>query len=435
MEVFNFVVAIFVGALIGFQREFTQQKEHLKRFAGFRTFIIITLLGAVLGFLGKNFDSLAVIIGFIWVIILVLVSYILTYIKDKTTSIMTEIAAVFSYILGVMCTIGYVELAVIFGIILAAFLAFKDKFHRLAKKIKGNELIAVIEFALISFVVLPLLPNRNYSPMDVPGLGNVLVSFGLNSNFLYSLDVFNFYKIWLMVILVAGISFLGYFLSKILGSKKSYGILGFVGGLVSSTAVTLSMAGESKKKEKLLAPFVLATVIAASVMFIRIIFEVAIVNSSLLGSLIFPLGVMALVGFGAAFLFYKKSGKSKKPSEEVNFEQPFALKPALKFGGFFLLVILVSRIAQLLFGEVGIYVTSALSGLADVDAITLSVSNLSKAGSISNFVATTSIFIAMVSNTLVKAGLAMMLGNKKYGRIVLGCFLVILLIGLLVLLI
>jgi uncharacterized membrane protein (DUF4010 family) len=268
--------------------------------------------------------------------------------------------------------------------------------------------------------------------MDVPGLRDILLGFNINPTFLSQLDIFNFYHIWLMVVFIAAINFLGYFLIKMIGSKKGYGILGFVGGLVSSTAVTLSMAGESKQY-KVVFPFVLATVIATSVMFVRVIFEVAVVNSSLLTILLMPLGTMALVGFGLAFLFYRRGNKSQKKAKEIEIEQPFALKPALKFGLFFLLVLFVSKITQLAFGQVGIYATSVLSGLADVDAITLSMASLSKSGSVTDFVATTSIILATASNTLVKAGMALMLGNKKFGKIILGIFLAILLVGLSVL--
>jgi len=428
MEVFNFAVAIFLGALIGLQREYTQQKEHLKKFAGFRTFILIIFFGAILGYLGGTVDSLLVIIGFAGVFLLTLISYVLTYIHDNITSATTEISAIMSYILGVMCVTGYVQLAVIFGILIAAFLTFKERLHKIAKKMKGKELYAVVKFALISLVVLPILPNKNYSPLDVPGLGDLLVGLNVDVSFLSQLNVFNFYHIWLMVVFIAAINFVGYFLVKMVGSKKGYGVLGFVGGLVSSTAVTLSMAGESKK-QKVFSPFILATIIAASIMFVRVIFEVAVVNSSLLKGLFFPMISIAITGLGIAFIFYKRKKGGKKKAKEIEIEQPFALKPALKFGLLFLLVLLVSKITQLIFGKVGIYATSILSGLADVDAITLSMASLSKTGGISNFVATTAIFLATVSNTLVKAGMIYFLGNKKFGKIILGVFLLMLFIG------
>lgn len=430
-ELWGIVVAIFLGALIGLQREYKQQHIHLKRFAGFRTFILITFFGAILGYLGKSFDSLLVIIGFVAVIALSLISYVLTYMREKSTSSTTEVAAIMSYILGVMCTVGYVQLAVIFGILIVAFLAFKERFHNFAKSMEKNELMAVVKFALIALVVLPILPNRNFSPLDLPGLGEILVGMGASVDFLGNLDVFNFYHIWLMVIFVAGISFVGYFLSKFVGEKKGYGLLGFIGGLVSSTAVTLSMASESKKAKGTISPFVMATVIATSVMFIRVIFEVAVVNSALLPGVILPMGIMAVAGIVLAFLFSKFSRRHKKEAdiEKVELKQPFALIPALKFGGFFVLVIFVSRLMQLLFGEIGIYATSVLSGLADVDAIVLTMSSLAKNGGVTSAVATTAIVLAAVTNTLVKGGMAYFLGNKKFGRVVLGILLIVLILG------
>ncbi|NCN86634.1 MgtC/SapB family protein [archaeon] len=431
-ELWGIVVAIFLGALIGLQREYTQQHIHLKRFAGFRTFILITFFGAILGYLGKGFDSLFVIIGFSGIIVLTIVSYILTYMREKSTSATTEVAAIMVYVLGVMCTTGNMQLAIIFGILIVAFLTFKERFHNFAKKMEKKEMMAVVKFALVSLVVLPILPNRDYSPSDIPGLTQIFESFGINSNFLSQLNVFNFHQIWLMVILVAGISFVGYFLVKLSGSKRGYGLIGFVGGLVSSTAVTLSMAGESKKNKKVYTPFVIAVIVAMSVMFIRIIFEVAIVNSSLLSIVLVPLIVMAILGFTASVILMKKDSK-KGNLEKIEFKQPFALPPALKFGLFFALILFVSKIMQILFGSTGLYITSILSGLADVDAITLSMASLSKSGEISNFVATTSIILAAASNTMVKAGMAYFLGAKKFGKIILGISLLILAVGLLVL--
>lgn len=432
MEIWNFIVAIFLGALIGLQREYDQQHIHLKKFAGFRTFILITFLGAILGYLGKDYNSILVIVGFIAVILMSFSSYILTYLKLKFTSATTEIAAIMSYVIGVMCTTGYAQLAVIFGILIVTFLAFKTRFHNFAKKLQEKEIFGVVKFALISLVVLPILPNKNFTPLDIPGVGNLLLGLGISESILSQIDVFNLYHIWLIIIFVAGISFLGYFLVKLVGSKKGYGLLGFVGGIISSTAVTISMADESKNNKKNLSPFILATVVATGVMFIRVIFEVSVINPYLLKILFIPMILMALTSFLLAFIFSKRK-KDNKKIKEVEFKQPFALKPALKFGLFFALILLVSKVAQIMFGSVGIYVTSILSGLADVDAIVLSMSSLSKSGGVSDFVATTAITLSVMSNTLIKGAMAYFLGNKKFGKIILGLFVLILLVGGLIL--
>lgn len=428
-NVIGFVVAIFLGALIGLQREYTQQHLNVKSFAGFRTFIFSALFGAILGFLGGRIDSLWVILGFSGIILFSIASYVVIYMNSKRISATTQISFILTYVLGAMCTTGHSELSVVFAIVIAMFLAFKERLHLMAKNLESGELVAMIKFGLIAFVVLPFLPNKNYSLMDIPGLSDLLIGLGANVDFLYKLDVFNLYNIWLMVIFIAGINLVGYFLVKFIGSKRGYGILGFVGGLVSSTAVTLSMAEESKKDKKIITPFLLATIIAGSVMFVRVIFEVAVVNNSLLSTLFFPMIIMTLFSFGVAGFFYRTKNKGKK-AKEVELRQPFALKPALIFGLFFVLILLVSRIAQLLFGDVGIYVASVFSGLMDVDAITLTMASLAREGSVSDFVATTAIMLAVVSNTLVKGFMAYFLGNKKFGRIVLLSFVVILAVGM-----
>ncbi len=429
MEIFNLLVAIFLGALIGLQREFSQQKKRIQRFAGFRTFVLITFFGAILGILGKNFDSLPVMIGFGGVILLTVISYVLTFMKFKRTTVVTEIAAMMSYVVGAMSTTGYLQIAVIFGILITVFLAFKEKFHGIVKRMDKKEILGVIKFSLISLVILPILPNKNFSPLDLPGLGTFLSNFGISSTFLGQLDVFNFYYIWLMVILVAGISFFGYFLVKIIDQKKSYTLLGFIGGLVSSTAVTLSMAGQSKRNRRRIYPFVLATIIAMSVMILRVFFEVSLVNNTLLKNLFLPLIVVFFLDLFIAFIFFKKKESKKNSLKKIEFKQPFAIGPAMLFGGFFLLVLLISRIAQLTFGHTGIYITSVFSGFADLDAITLSMASMSKSGVISNLVATNSILLAIASNTFVKIGIAFILGNKRFGKILLGVFSIVLLAG------
>lgn len=428
MDLLNFGIAIFLGALIGMQREFTQQKEHFTRFAGLRTFILITFFGAILGYLGGNFNSLPVIIGLAGIVLFASLSYVLTFLKFKVTTIITEVSSVMAFILGAMCTTGYFEIAIIFGILITAFLAFKEKLHGLIKKMNKKEIFGVIKFAIISLVILPILPNKDFSPLDIPGLGEILKNFGLKTDFLAQLNVFNFYNIWLMIILVAGISFFGYFLVKVIDSKKGHGLMGIIGGIVSSTAVTLSMSKDSKGKKRV-SPYVLATIVAMSIMFLRILFEVAIINSKLLSTLFIPMIAMFGLGIFASLYFLRKK-EPKSKVNEVKFEQPFAIVPAIKFGLFFLFVLLISKIGQILFGHFGIYGASILSGLADVDAITLSMSSLSRDGIITGVVASTSIIFAAVSNTLVKMGMAFFLGDKKFGKTIVGIFTIILIIGL-----
>jgi uncharacterized membrane protein (DUF4010 family) len=436
MEVLGFFVAILLGALIGLQREYEQYHTKVARFAGIRTFILISLFGAILGFLSKGIlgNYYLVIVGLVVVALFALASYFVTFLKYKQNTSTTEISAIIVFILGFMCVVGYMIEGVILGILVAAFLTFKKKLHGFASRIKRKELFAIVEFALISLVVLPLLPRRLFSPLDVPILRDVLSSAGMTTAIMQQLNLFNPYNFWLMVILVAGISFLGYVLVKTLGAKKGYGLTGLVGGLVSSTAVTLSMAGESKRHKRTVSPFVVAVVIASATSFIRILLEVVVINKDLVGMVALPLGLMGILGYTSAFALYVRKKKKKVVKgdkiEKVKFKQPFNIWTALKFGVFFVVIIFVAKIAQILAGSTGIYIASILSGLADVDAITLTMASLSGLGQISSKVAATSIILAASSNTLVKAGMAWFFGEKKFALYISIIFLIILTVGL-----
>jgi uncharacterized membrane protein (DUF4010 family) len=420
MEVLGFIIAILLGALIGLQREYDQHHKKVARFAGIRTFILISLFGAILGFLSVKIigNYSLVIVGFVIVALFALASYFVTFLRyKKNTSITTEISAILVFIIGFMSISGFLTEAIIFGILVAAFLTFKQKLHGFANKIKRKEIFAIVEFALISLVILPLLPRKVFSPFDIPVVREIFLSFGVGTSIMQQLNLFNPYNFWLMVILVAGISFLGYILVKALGAKKGYGLTGLVGGLISSTAVTLSMAGESKRHKKVVSPFVIAVIIASATSFIRILLEVAVVNKDLLGMVAIPLGLMGFLGYLSVIGLYIRKGKKtarKGKAKEIEFKQPFDIRVALKFGIFFVVIIFVAKLAGILAGSTGIYIASILSGLADVDAITLTMASLSSFGQISSKVAATSIILAASSNTLVKAGMAWIFGEKKF---------------------
>lgn len=431
IPVFNFVIALFIGALLGLEREHHQQATKVIRFAGIRTFTIISLFGALLGYVSKEIVGgyTFSIVGLVIIAILSLVSYFVGYLKYKDTTATTEVAAIFCYILGMLTTIGFVEVAIMLGIVVAALLTFKEKIHGVISNVKSNELFAIVEFAILALVILPLLPNKNYSPLDVPVLKDIL-SFFIPTNILAQLDVFNLYSMWLMVILVAGISLLGYMLVKYLGTNKGYGITGLVGGLVSSTAVTLSMSHESKIHKKVVSPFVVAVVLASATAFIRVMAEVAVVNNNLLKMVIIPLGIMGILGYLTAFVIYLKRDEHEAKPKEIKFKQPFSTSSALKFGLFFLLIVFVAKVAQIIAGSTGIYFASLLSGLADVDAITLTMSSLSAAGQIADKVAVTAIILAVSMNTLVKSGITWVLGERKFALNIFIVFLILLAIGL-----
>jgi uncharacterized membrane protein (DUF4010 family) len=283
-----------------------------------------------------------------------------------------------------------IGLAVTITIIITIFLSLKQILHGFAQKINQKELYATLEFALISLVILPFLPNQTYGP----------------------LNVFNPYNIWLMVVFISGISFVGYFLIKWKGVEKGLGITGLLGGLISSTSVATSMANESKRTH-ISKPFVFAALAASTTMFFRVLFITYVVNKGLVSSLVVPLGAMALAG--VSYIFYMSKGKSKKAPKLV-LRSPFTIVPALKFAIFYAFVLFVTKAAQIYYGDTGVYIAALLAGLVDMNAITISMATLSMSGALPIDVAVLAITLAVASNNLIKIIIGYLFGNREFAR-------------------
>jgi uncharacterized membrane protein (DUF4010 family) len=244
----------------------------------------------------------------------------------------------------------------------------------------------------------------------------------------YALDpygAFNPYKVGFLVVLISGISFVGYFLTRILGAKRGLGITGIVGGLTSSTAVTAAMALEAKAQPHLRSVCGFSTVAANATMFARVLVVVALLDRPLAYQLAWPIGAMAGVALVCAavlwFMASRTSGDGPASQAQVKLKNPFSLGPALKFGAFFVGILFVAKLANIYFGDSGLYLAALVSGLADVDAITLSVAEQSSQNMLVREVGAVAITIAVVSNSVVKAGIAIYSGGWKFGRLVALC--------------
>ncbi|RYZ54650.1 MAG: DUF4010 domain-containing protein, partial [Chitinophagaceae bacterium] len=254
-----------------------------------------------------------------------------------------------------------------------------------------EELRAIIQFVIISALVIPFLPNSNFGPYDL----------------------WNLKDIWKMVILVSGTSLIGYLVAKLVGNKGTM-LAGMVGGLVSSTAVTLTFSRRSKQgsggAETGSFYYAMAIISACTIMFPRILFEVLVVNSDLARQLWIPIAAITLAGFGAAFYIYKKR-KGKKEETSLPLKNPLNFGTAIKFALFFAGVMLLVKYSSENFGDKGTYIAGAISGITDVDAITLSMAKTATAPE--NYpLAINTILLAALSNTVVKFCLVMALGSK-----------------------
>lgn len=407
---YRFGVALFIGILVGLQRETAADRDAdraNKMFAGVRTFALLSLAGCTAAFVAEQLGLPWAFIGIILPLGgLITAAYVITGSRGDV-GMTTEVAAIIVLLAGALCFWDHVALAVALGVITTALLSLKLELHGFAARIKREDIVATLKFAVITAIILPVLPNQSFGPPPF--------------------DVLNPYKIWWMVVLISGISFLGYVLIKLVGSRQGIGLTGLLGGLVSSTAVTLSFSQRSKKESALAKPFALAILIAWTIMFGRVLVEVAVTNRPLLGEVWLPITAAGLGGliYGAYLYFAPRSSEAGG----VAVSNPFELGPAITFGLLYGLILLVARAAQFYFGDTGVYLSSVLSGLADVDAITLSMAELSSSGNVALPTAARAIVLATMSNTVVKGGIVLSSGSAALRRALLPGFLLILVTG------
>lgn len=406
--VLQLLAAFAVGLLIGIERGWSgREEDEGDRVAGLRTFSLIGLLGGVWAQLASIIQPWILGVAFIAVVAMIIVSHIIGTRETQDIGVTTEFAMMLTFSLGAWAAFGYYIYAFSATALAVMMLGIKPILHKWVSNIKTEELYSGIKLLIISLVLLPLLPNQGYGPWDA-----------LNPHW-----------IWWMVVLISGISFVGYFAIKYAGDKVGTMLTAFVGGLASSTAVTLSMAQFAvQHKHKTL--FMGGVVIASSIMFVRVIIEVAVVNISLLQQLWLPIVVM-FIGLlaGGSWLWFRKDSASSEPEIEVN--NPFNLPTALKFGALLGVILLLSAATKEWFGDRGIYLLSLVSGLADVDAITLSLSRMALDDLNAN-VATMGIIIASATNTLVKGFLFAFIAGLKESLKLLGVLLASVLPGLII---
>jgi uncharacterized membrane protein (DUF4010 family) len=413
-----FIIAIFLGALLGFERSYTSRMEHeaLDFIGGIRTYALVSLFGALASFLGEKISQELLPIAFGGIIILVAVSYFISYFKHDESGITTEISVLICFIIGVTVQKNHLVLALFIAIVSTAILYLKRYMNRLGEKVENEDIRGTLLFAIITFIILVFDPDYNFYVKDIGALGS-----GIFEQYpeVANVKVINPYTVWLMVVLISAISFTGYIAIKILGSRKGIGLTGFLGGLASSTATTVTFSKRSSTTghENLHVPYALAVLLACSTMFPRIIVEVLVINPGLAPKLFIVMGLMMIAGFSFCFILWKKSGEKKV--SDVSLTNPFNIMPAVKFGIIFALIIFIARITEVLAGDSGVYIISVLTGLSDVDPITLTMSKISRDDPSKLSQATVAITLAAFSNTLMKAGMAFFLGSKQFRKTVL----------------
>jgi uncharacterized membrane protein (DUF4010 family) len=378
-------VALVLGLLVGLQRERTDSA-----IAGIRTFALITLLGTVAALLGKVFGGWVVAVGFLASAALVVSGNVVRMqSKEADPGQTTEFTALIMYGIGALVVIAPMPIAVVLGGVVAVLLNLREPLHRFVGKMAEDDLRAIMQLALIALVILPVLPDRPMGPYDV----------------------LNPYQIWWMVVLIVGLSLAGYVGYKMFGAHGGAVVGGLLGGLISSTATTASYARRTREEPDSSRLAALVVVLAASVVFGRILVEIAAAAPRAFLALAPPIGTM--LGVGAAISIGVWLGSRRNGSEPPKQANPAELKSALLFGAIYAAVLLAVAFARDRFGTAGLYTVAGLSGLTDVDAITLSTARLVEGGGLEPSTGWRAILIAALSNLVFKAGIVAVLGSRR----------------------
>jgi uncharacterized membrane protein (DUF4010 family) len=382
----HLAIAVGLGLLVGLQRE--RAKSDL---AGLRTFPLITMLGAICGMLGVTLGGWIPAAGFLALAALIVIGNVVLLKQGATDpGLTTEIAILLMFGVGATLVNGNEGIAIAVGGAVAVLLQFKGSLHGLAAKLGDEDLKAIMQFALLSLVILPVLPDQAFGPYGV----------------------WNPRQIWWMVVLIVGISLGGYVAYKFLGERTGLALSGILGGLISSTATTVSYARRTAQLAEASRQAATVIMIASTVAIVRILVEIGVVAPAFLGiagpPLVFMLVLAALLSAGIWF-----SGSSKEQVEMPLQQNPTELRPALLFGLLYAVALFAIAAAKNYLGSGGLYVIAALSGLTDMDAISLSTTRLVSTGSLDPDNGWRLILVALLANVAFKGGLVALLGHRR----------------------
>lgn len=378
-------IAIGIGLIVGLQREWAEDKP-----IGMRSFALISALGGLAALLLEAAGPWPLAAGFLG---LALVLAALVY-SEQLEGITTMIAGLVVYFIGAAAVAGFPEHAVVLGGLVTLLLHWKEPLHHWVERIGSRDFGIITRFILITLVVLPVLPDHGYGPYGV----------------------FNPFEAWLMVALIVGINLAGYVTFQLLGRVSGGWLAGIVGGMVSSTATTISYAGLSKKREDMGPVAALIIVVASIVVYGRVLLELTVVAPGLIRPLLMPVLVFSGVLLGLCGLLSLRIGRAGEAAMETQ-KNPAQIRLALTFGALYVLILFAVAAARDAFGEDAVYVVALVSGLTDVDALTLSMGQVFSSDEIGADVAWRSIFLASLANLFFKLSAAAFLGSRDLRKL------------------
>ena len=372
-----------LGLLVGLQREKAESA-----LAGIRTFPLISLMGAMTGLVAQHFGGWILASGFITLAIVILSAKFALFKSNQDLGITTEVAALLMYIVGAYLTFGDATIAIVVGALTAVLLQMKDVLHDFVRKMGERDILAIMRFVAIALVILPILPNQNYGPFHV----------------------LNPYDIWRMVVLIVAISLMGYAAYKVFKDKAGTLLAGILGGLISSTATTVSYARNTKTLPETSSLAALAIMLASTVSVIRVTLAFMVVSPSATSVIAPPLlTLFAIMVVICVVLYFSRSGETHTMPEPDN---PAELTSAIVFGLLYGGIIFAVAAAKEMFGQQSLYLIAMISGLTDVDAITLSTGRLVEGQRLEAHTGWQLVMIAIMANLVFKWAAVAVLGNK-----------------------
>ena len=389
---FRLGAALAVGLLIGVERGWKERAmAEGTRIAGLRTYGLLGLLGGGVALIAERLGALTFGLAFIATAGMMTTAYVANLRQGESVSITGLVAGLLAFAFGALAGLGEVVAAGAAAVVTTLILGFKPVLHHWVGALEEKELLAGIKLLLISVVLLPILPNQGYGPWQA----------------------LNPYQIWWMVVVIAAISFAGYFAIKIAGARKGTVFTGLFAGLASSTALTLHFSRLAKGKPEMTPMLATGILLACGTMFPRMVLVSSLVNRELALSLVAPAALMMLVLYATALAYWERLPQADAEAS-ARLENPLELKSAVTFGALLAAVIVLAEALKAWLGQVGVFLLALASGVADVDAITLSLARMTQ-NDLAIPVAVTGIVLAGAVNSLVKGGMAIFIGGKALG--------------------
>ncbi len=388
---YPFLTSLAIGLLIGLERERSPASR-----AGLRTFSLVALAGTLGALLSEKTGAPWMLGAGLMIMGGMMVA---TYFKDtgsEDPGTTTVAAVVVCYALGAMVWFDLEQLAVTLAILTTALLYFKPELRGVSRNLTRLDLVSILQFAVLSFVILPILPNQDYGPYDA----------------------LNPYQIWWMVVLISGLSLAGYAALRVAGQRHGTLLTGLFGGIASSTATTLAFSRHGRDSPQLAGMAALVILLANWVLLIRLSVLVALLAPNMLQSMLPLLGSGALAGLVMIYLAWRRLGR-QNDAPVLEMKNPTEIRAALSFGLLYAGVLFAAAWLSDLVGSKGVYAVALVSGLTDVDAITLSSLRLFNLGNLATDQTATAILLAIVSNIVFKSGLASVIGGAALARLVL----------------